>query len=396
MKKIRAAILLMAVLLLVSCVENPRFGKTATDKLVAAMTASEMANLLTVQNGRTAAIERLAIPSIAIAQVDQVPESDMLARSGNSLLARQAGSMIALDVISQGAVCVLCPVIPHEITAVAGQLTASLANGIEAEGAGIVISSFTPDLETVINQSAPWAVITPDSIPQVQGFDGAVFTSSGVPDTLTAPEMAPYVFKVLSFLEKVVAIDLSAQKHADPDTASFYRNVVEQGMVLLKNNGVLPVKRNQRLALYSPNSYRGFDQDLKKKGYALEPSVVTYYTRNSDRERQPFQYRADAIASYAAIVTFCDSVTVTEQKVLKEICDAFHFKSKKVVVILESDSPVQTASWINLPDAVLYAGRSSHSLYSVVSKIISGEIQPVGHLSSSWGEPFPAGYGLSY
>ncbi len=396
MKRIRPIIVLAAIMLLVSCVENPRFGKTSADKLIAAMTAREMANLLTIHDGKTAAIERLAIPSVTITKVDQVPESDMLARSGNSLLARQAGTIIAHDAVSQGAVCILCPVVSHEITAVAGQLTASLANGIALEGAGVVISSLTPDIETVIQQSSPWAIITPDSIMDVPGYNGAVFTDCAVLDTLSKASMAPYVAKVLSFLEKVVAINLTDNKQEYPDTASYYQNVVEQGMVLLKNNGVLPVKRNQRLALYSPNSYKGVDKGLKNIGYTLEPSVVTYYSHKSDRERQPFQYRADAIATYAAIVTFCDSVSIAEQRVLSDICTAFHFKSKKVVVILESDTMVQTANWINLPDAVLYAGRSNHSFYSVISGIISGDIEPVGHLSTSWGESFPAGYGLSY
>lgn len=396
MKRIRPAVLLLAVMFVVSCAENPRFGKTPAEKLVAAMTYTEMKALLTIQNGKTAAINRLAIPSVTIACPDGIPESDMLARSGNSLLARQAGSIVAQNAILQEQVCVLCPVVEHEIADVSGLLTASLANGIASQGLGVVVGSDTPDMETVILQAEPWAIITPDSVPVIAGYDGAVFTSSAVIDTLGISQLAPYVARVLGFIEKVAGINLSDRKIEYTDTASYFDNVVEQGMVMLKNNGILPLKRNQRLAVYSPFSYQGLDVELKQRGYVLEPSVVTYYSRKSNSERQPFQYRADAIASYAAVVTFRDSISAAEQKVLSEICNAFHFKSKQVVVVLESDYPVETASWINLPDAVLYAGSTSHTLYSVVSRMVCGEILPVGHLSCSWGESFPAGYGLSY
>jgi len=229
----------------------------------------------------------------------------------------------------------------------------------------------------------------------------------------------------------------------DPDLtahAQVSRSSATEGMVLLKNNGALPLNGKCRMiALYGVSSYDmyvvgtgsgsvnykhavGLDEGLKAAGYKLEPSVSSAYSRYVNEHksaarpgdfmrtnltnhvipqslvRKPFQYRADAIASDIAIITIGRScgesadrtyegdytLTEIEQGLIADVCDAFHSKGKKVVVILNIGAPIETASWKSRPDAILLAGLPGQEAGYAITDVLKGAVNPSGKLVDTY------------
>ena len=233
----------------------------------------------------------------------------------------------------------------------------------------------------------------------------------------------------------------------DPDLkahAEVSRSSATEGMVLLKNESALPLAKDcQIIALYGTSSYDmyvvgtgsgsvnyehavGLNEGLTAAGYKLEPSVSSAYLKyvqeNNSRVsarnfmrtnltnhiipqslvRKPYQYRADAIASDIAIITIGRScgesadrgyegdytLTDIEQGLIKDVCDAFHSKGKKVVVILNIGAPIETASWKARPDAILLAGLPGQEAGHAITDVLKGAVNPSGKLVDTYAVDF--------
>ena len=226
--------------------------------------------------------------------------------------------------------------------------------------------------------------------------------------------------------------------------AAVTRQSAVEGMVLLENNGVLPLASEiSRVALFGTTSYdfiaggtgsgnvnRAYTvsllEGLRNAGYAIDAELENTYTKYIKEETERLNPKSDdpmamfmpkiragefvpsarlldkmVRANDIAIITlgrnsgeFLDrkvaDFTLTEQEsgMIEAVCAAFHKAGKKVVVILNVGGVIETASWKNLPDAVLLAWQAGQEGGNSVADVLKGVANPSGKLTMT----FPVRY----
>ena len=226
--------------------------------------------------------------------------------------------------------------------------------------------------------------------------------------------------------------------------AAVTRQSAVEGMVLLENNGVLPLASEiSRVAVFGTTSYdfiaggtgsgnvnRAYTvsllEGLRNAGYAIDAELEKTYTKYIKEETERLNPKSDdpmamfmpkiragefvpsaglldkmVRANDVAIITlgrnsgeFLDrkvaDFTLTEQEsgMIEAVCAAFHEAGKKVVVILNVGGVIETASWKNLPDAVLLAWQAGQEGGNSVADVLKGVANPSGKLTMT----FPVRY----
>lgn len=223
--------------------------------------------------------------------------------------------------------------------------------------------------------------------------------------------------------------------------AAITRQSSTEGMVLLKNNAALPIRGLKTVALFGVNSYDfmsgglgsgavnvGYSVDmvtgLKNIGVATTPQLTEIYQNyvkyakaklKADKnpmmwflnQGQPKLNEIDiterCVANEepkadAAIITIGRqagegmdrqingefNLSKTEQDMIFRVSDAFHAKGKKVIVIINSGSVMETASWRDRVDAILVAWQPGIEGGNSVADILTGKVNPSGKLTMTW------------
>lgn len=223
--------------------------------------------------------------------------------------------------------------------------------------------------------------------------------------------------------------------------AAITRQSSTEGMVLLKNNAALPIRGLKTVALFGVNSYDfmsgglgsgavnvGYSVDmvtgLKNIGVATTPQLteiyqnyVKYAKAKLKADKNPMMWFLDqgqpkldeiditerCVANEepkadAAIITIGRqagegmdrqingefNLSKTEQDMIFRVSDAFHAKGKKVIVIINSGSVMETASWRDRVDAILVAWQPDIEGGNSVADILTGKVNPSGKLTMTW------------
>ena len=224
--------------------------------------------------------------------------------------------------------------------------------------------------------------------------------------------------------------------------AAVTRQSATEGMVLLKNDEhTLPLKNIKNVVLFGVNSYDFLScglgsgcvnvpyvvdmlNGLKNAGVATTPQLteiyqnyVKYATAKLKADKNPEMWflnqgqpKLDEIEitkrcieheikdADAAIITIARqagegidrqidgefNLTDNEKSMISRVSDAFHAAGKPVIVIINSGSVMETASWRDRADAILVAWQPGEEGGNSVVDVLTGKANPSGHLTMTW------------
>ena len=251
--------------------------------------------------------------------------------------------------------------------------------------------------------------------------------------------MLEYIVKTPSFHQYPASNAPDFKAHA-----AITRQSAAEGIVLLKNNGTLPWKGGiKTVALFGENSYDFLSggtgsgcvhppyvvdmlEGLKNAGIQSSATLTDIYRKYIDyakvkfqAERHPakwFQTEMMGQQKYPEIalspiaigkeVQAADAAIITigrqagegidrdietefnlipeERNLIIDVCNAFHQAGKPVIVIINSGSVIETASWNGYPDAILCAWQPGMEGGNSIADLLTGKVNPSGKLTMTW------------
>ena len=259
---------------------------------------------------------------------------------------------------------------------------------------------------------------------------------------ITMEEIDRNVRNILKYIVKTP--NFKHYKHSDkPDLkahATVARKAAEESIVLLKNdNNTLPMKGNEKVALYGITSVDFFgigtgsgevntahvanmQEAMTTAGFTLDKDLAEYYrscyatqtaTEKMNGSAIDKRHRAEPTVSIKAIERQAQAndmavfvlgrtagegadrvvkddfeLTAIERELLQNISMCYHKAGKKVVVIINAVGVVETASWKNMVDAILLPWTPGQEGAYAVADILTGKVNPSGKLA----ETFPINY----
>lgn len=180
--------------------------------------------------------------------------------------------------------------------------------------------------------------------------------------------------------------------HPDLDSIQGIKHQVStEGIVLLKNeNQALPLtKEGNQIAIYGEHSsHIAAGLDSLGYNYSLNTDVIPSQSILNQQVRNANAALITIRRNFFETDEYELTLTKSELSMIQSVCRTYQSANKKVVVILDIDTPLETASWKNLPDAILLTCTTWERDGSAIADIISGRINPSGKLTFTFPEKY--------
>ena len=228
--------------------------------------------------------------------------------------------------------------------------------------------------------------------------------------------------------------------------AKLVREATSEGLILLENNGVLPLKDVKKVALYGTGSYdfiaggtgsgnvnkayvRNIAEGFKANDLEVDADIQTWYEqyitftktqlRNNGADNGLGILLGDPVVpemeisrafiekklpvTDVAVLTISRNagegddrkaadgdwtLTGQERELLQTLADVYHAAGKKFIVVLNIGGVIETASWKHIPDAILLAWTPGQEGGLAVADVLCGAANPSGKLPMT----FPVNY----
>ena len=240
---------------------------------------------------------------------------------------------------------------------------------------------------------------------------------------------------------------MNGAKPADaPDLkahAAITRQSAAEGIVLLKNEGVLPLKDVKKVALFGVNSYDFLHcgcgsgnvnvpyvidmvQGLRNAGISTTKTLTEIYQKYVEYAKVKFEADRETTKWFqmpmfgkvklpeielsprcisescpeadAAIITIGRqagegtdrsleeefNITPLERQLIDRVSDVFRQAGKPVIVVINSGSVVETVSWRDRADAGIMAWQPGEEGGNSIADIMTGKVCPSGKVPMTW------------
>ncbi|GAB4581500.1 MAG: glycoside hydrolase family 3 C-terminal domain-containing protein [Anaerolineales bacterium] len=493
---------------------------TTLTQILSQMTLEEKAALCTGASAwTTTPIERLGVPEMIVSDgphgVRRVPDvhamgakslpatcfptASALAATWNRDLVNEMGQALAEECIALKVDVLLGPGVNmkrsplcgrnfeyfSEDPFLAGEMAASLINGIQSKGVGTSLKHYAvnnqeferfrisavvdertlreiylPAFEKAVKQAKPWTVmcaynkingtyasehreLLTEILKDEWGFEGLVVSDWGavhdrvaalkagldwqmpgprprdvqaVVNAVRAGELDEAVLdksvrRILGIVFKAAETPKEGQFDIDGHCALAYR-VASEGMVLLKNNGLLPLKNPQQIAVIgrsaeTPHFQGGgsshinptrVDMPFKELQSRAPDAELTYaegypaddvFRQDLIDEAVSLAQTAEIALLFIALPSYKESegydrpdMDLTKQQIalIKAVCAV----QPNTIVILNNGSPVAMREWMDGPAAILEAWMMGQSGAGVIADILFGHLNPSGKLAETF------------
>ena len=298
---------------------------------------------------------------------------------------------------------------------------------------GIVMTDWGTKQGTVKAVKAGNELMEPGATVEIERIIAAVKAGE-----ISQEELDKNVRNMLEFIVRTPRFQ--GYKYSDkPDLkahAELVRKATPEGMVLLENNGVLPLKDVKTVALYGTGAYdfvaggtgsgnvnkayiRNVAEGLTVNGLEVNKDIRTWYEQYialaktniknngasssvllgdpviSEMEvSRDFIEKMEPVTDIAIYTLTRNAgeggdryakdgdwtITGQERELMQNLADIYHAAGKKFVVVLNIGGVIETASWKHIPDAVLLAWTSGQEGGYAVGDILCGKAYPSGKL----------------
>ena len=217
---------------------------------------------------------------------------------------------------------------------------------------------------------------------------------------------------VLKLIGKIADGAQKNYAYNDFDDQDFAREIAANSMVLLKNNGILPLGKDKKIAVIgelartpryqgagsshiNPTKLDNALEEIQKLGYAVEFAQGYELSNKKAKKNEALIAQAASLAATSEVVVLFIGLTdeyeaegfdrshmnlpAAHDKLVEEIAKV----NKNVVVVLAGGSPV-AMPWSDSVSAILNSYLGGQAGAGAVADIISGKVNPSGKLPETY------------